>query len=145
MTPIGVVRASVVAEAQRWLGTPFHHQGRIRGAGVDCAMLLAEVYECCGLIGRVDPGHYPPDWHLHRDAERYLDRLLMHARELRGPPKPGDAAVFRFGRTYSHGAIVTAWPMVIHAYWAAGSVVWGDATRYPLAEREVRFFGVIDD
>ncbi len=138
-------RAAVVAEAERWLGTPFHHQGRVRGAGVDCAMLLAEVYERCGLVAHVDPGYYPPDWHMHRDAERYLDRLLAHGRELDGPPLPGDVAVFRFGRTFSHGAIVAAWPRVIHAYWAVGRVVWGDATLYPLAGRAVKFFRVIDD
>jgi cell wall-associated NlpC family hydrolase len=138
-------RQAVVAETQTWLGTPFHHQGRVKGAGVDCAMLLAEVFERCGLVGRVDPGYYPPDWHMHRDAERYLDRLLDHARELVGPPRPGDVAVFRFGRTFSHGAIVIAWPRLIHAYWAARQVVWGDATLYPLAGREVKFFGVIDD
>jgi hypothetical protein len=71
-------------------------------------------------------------------------KLLPHAHELAGPPKPGDVAVFRYGRTYSHGAIVIAWPRLIHAYWQRG-VVWGDATLYPLAGRPVRFFGVIDD
>jgi NlpC/P60 family putative phage cell wall peptidase len=136
-------RTAIVAEAETWLGTPFHHQGRVKGAGVDCAMLLAEIYHRCGLVPYVDPGYYPPDWHLHRDAERYLEKLLPYAHELAGPPKPGDVAVFRYGRTYSHGAIVVAWPQVIHAYWQRG-VVWGDATLYPLAGRPVRFFGVID-
>jgi cell wall-associated NlpC family hydrolase len=32
------IRAAVVAEARSWLGTPFHHQGRVKAAGVDCAM-----------------------------------------------------------------------------------------------------------
>lgn len=136
-------RAAVVAEARSWLGTPFHHQGRVKGAGVDCAMLLAEVYHRCGLVPYVDPGYYPPDWHLHRDAERYLEKLMPHARELAGPPEPGDVAVFQFGRTFSHGAIVVAWPVLIHAYWRRG-VVWGDATLHPLAGRRARFFGVID-
>jgi cell wall-associated NlpC family hydrolase len=145
MTGMNPIRAEVVAEARSWLGTPFHHQGRVKGAGVDCAMLLAEIYERCGVVGHVDPGYYPPDWHMHRDAERYLDRLLSYAHELDRPPRAGDAAVFRFGRTFSHGAIVTEWPAVIHAYWAVGRVVWGDATRYPLAGRDARFFGIIDD
>jgi cell wall-associated NlpC family hydrolase len=145
MTEIEASRAAVTAEAEAWIGTPFHHQGRVKGAGVDCAMLLAEVYERCGLVAHFDPGYYPPDWHLHRDAERYLDRLLLYARELDRLPLPGDACVFRFGRTFSHGAIVISWPRIIHAYWAAGRVVWGDATGYPLAGRPVRFFGVIDD
>jgi NlpC/P60 family putative phage cell wall peptidase len=136
-------RRLVLAEAQSWLGTPFHHQGRVKGAGVDCAMLLAEIYHRCGLVPYVDPGYYPPDWHLHRDAERYLEKLMPYARELAGPPAPGDVAVFQFGRTFSHGAIVTAWPRLIHAYWRRG-VVWGDATLHPLVGRQARFFGVID-
>lgn len=143
MEPAGCVRAALVAEAQSWLGTPFHHQGRVKGGGVDCAMLLAEVYHRCGLVPSIDPGYYPPDWHLHRDAERYLEKLLPYARELAGPPLPGDVAVFRFGRTFSHGAIVIEWPRLIHAYWQRG-VVWGDAKLNPLVDHKVRFFGVIN-
>ena len=82
---------------------------------------------------------YVPDWHMHRDAERYMEGLLGYARPIEGPPLPGDIALFRFGRVFSHGAIVVEWPRLIHAYWSIG-VVWGDATLYPLKERDVRFF-----
>jgi len=85
-----------------------------------------------------------PDWHLHRDAERYLEGLACHACEIAGPPQgtgplPGDIALFRFGRTYSHGAVVIRWPRVVHAYWSIG-VVYGDARLHPLVGRPVRFF-----
>ncbi|MGC2411753.1 MAG: hydrolase [Stellaceae bacterium] len=132
-------RAAVVAEAESWIGTPFHHEARVKGAGVDCLMLLAEVYASAGVVGRVAVPHYPADWHMHRDAERYREGLLDYAREIETPPAPGDIALFRFGRVFSHGAIVAEWPRVIHAYWAIG-VVWGDATLHPLKGREVRFF-----
>jgi cell wall-associated NlpC family hydrolase len=134
-----VQREAIIAEAKSWIGTPFHHEARVKGAGVDCLMLLAEVYERAGICGHITVPHYPPDWHLHRDAERYSDGLLGHAREIAGPPEPGDIALFRFGRTFSHGAIVIEWPRLIHAYWRSG-VVWGDATLFPLAGRPVRFF-----
>jgi NlpC/P60 family putative phage cell wall peptidase len=137
-------RAAVIAEAESWIGTPFHHAARIKGIGVDCLMLLAEVYERAGIIGHIDPLFYVPDWHLHRDAERYLDGLVRYAREIAGPPQPGDIALFRFGRTFSHGAIVTGWPRLIHAYWNIG-VVQGDATLHPLADRPVRFFSPFSD
>ena len=139
------LRKAVVAEAESWIGTPFHHAARVKGAGVDCLMLLAEVYERAGVTeGHVAPPFYVPDWHLHQGAERYMEGLLGYTREIAGPPKgpdplPGDIALFRFGRTYSHGAIVAAWPRVVHAYWHTG-VVWGDATLYPLRDRPVRFF-----
>lgn len=133
-------RTVIVAEAMSWIGTPFHHAARIKGAGVDCLMLLAEVYERAGIVQRVEPPFYVPDWHLHRDAERYLEGLGNYAREIATAPQPGDIALFRFGRTYSHGAIVVEWPRLIHAYWAARIVTWADATLYPLAGRPVKFF-----
>jgi cell wall-associated NlpC family hydrolase len=136
------LRAAVLEEARGWIGTPFHHEARVKGAGVDCAMLLAEVYERAGLIGRIDIPHYPPDWHLHRDAERFLARLAAHAREIAGPPEPGDIALFRYGRCFSHGAIVIDWPQVVHANFLARAVTWGDATREPLRGRAVKFFSV---
>ena len=43
-------RAAVVAEAATWLRTPYHHMGRVKNAGTDCLMLLAEVYEAAGVI-----------------------------------------------------------------------------------------------
>jgi len=67
------------------------------------------------------------------------DGLARHASEIKGPPLPGDIALFRFGRTFSHGAIVTDWPRLVHAYWNIG-VVYGDANLHPLAGRPVRFF-----
>lgn len=132
------LRSQVVREAESWIGTPFHHAARVKGGGVDCLMLLAEVYERAGVAAHIEPPFYVPDWHLHRDAERYMEGLLGYARPV-AAPEPGDVALFRFGRTFSHGAIVVAWPRLIHAYWAIG-VVWGDATLYPLAGRPVRFF-----
>ena len=36
-------RQRVVAEAETWLRTPYHHMGRIKGGGIDCPTLLAEV------------------------------------------------------------------------------------------------------
>ena len=139
MTEVERIRQAVVAEAKEWIGTPFHHAARVKGHGVDCLMLLTEVYERAGASCHIEPPFYVPDWHLHRDAERYMEGLLQYATPIAGPPLAGDIALFRFGRTFSHGAIVTDWPRLIHAYWAMG-VVWGDATLYPLKGRDVRFF-----
>lgn len=67
------LRARIVEEARSWLGTPYHHHAMVKGAGVDCAMLLVAVYGAVGLLPEgFDPRPYPQDWHLHRDCERYL-------------------------------------------------------------------------
>jgi NlpC/P60 family putative phage cell wall peptidase len=131
-------RATVLAEARSWLGTPYHHMGRIRGAGTDCLMLLVEVYSASGIIPPVSIPFYPPDWHLHRGTERYLDGVMQYASEV-AKAEPGDVALFKFGRCFAHGAIVVKWPRLIHAWHNAG-VVYGDAIQAPLAPRAVRFF-----
>jgi cell wall-associated NlpC family hydrolase len=113
-------RAAVVAEARTWIGTDFHHESRVKRAGVDCAGLLAAVYHNVGLIPDLKLAHYPSDWFLHRDGERFLNHVLEFATEVEPPPKriplPGDVVVWKFGRCFSHGAIVEQWPAVIHAH-----------------------------
>lgn len=113
------IRAQVVAEARTWLNTPYHHQGGIKGAGVDCAFFLIRVFHAVGLIPDIDPRPYPPDWHLHRDAERYLEWVKQYGRAVMDP-HPGDIALYQFGRCISHGAIVLDWPTVIHSYIGQG-------------------------
>jgi len=117
MTPLELQqRLAVVAEAESWLGTPYHHEARIKGHGVDCAQILVGVFANVGLIEPMALPHYPMDWNLHRDEERYLDILAHYTRETEKQPQPGDIVVWKFGRCFSHGAVVVAWPIVIHAY-----------------------------
>jgi len=118
-----LVRAAIVAEARSWLGTPYHHMARVKGAGVDCGQLLAAVYENAGVTPHVEPESYFPDFMMHRDEERFLGYVERYARQVFNlEPLPGDVALFRFGRVISHGAIVIAWPEVIHAYIDTGDV-----------------------
>jgi cell wall-associated NlpC family hydrolase len=137
---IAVLRRRVLDEARGWLGTPYHHMGRVKGAGVDCLTFLAEVYERAGVIGHVEIPFYPPDWNLHRSEELYVGGVLGRAIEVAGPPQPGDIALFKFGRCFAHGAIVTSWPRLIHAHARAGAVIRGDATQPDLVGRAVKFF-----
>lgn len=112
-------RAAVLAEARSWLRTPYHHAAKIKGVGVDCATLLIAVYASVGLIEPIDPGYYPPDWALHKDEERYLGWVEKVAKPIE-TPQPADIALWQFGRSYSHGAIVVAWPQIIHAQVGVG-------------------------
>ena len=103
-------RNEVVAEARRWIGTPYHHQADVLGAGVDCGMLLVRVYVDTGVVPPFDPRPYPVQWHLHRDDERYLGFLIERGVEVEAPA-PGDIVVWKIGRAFAHGGIVTAWPL----------------------------------
>lgn len=125
MSQEALQRMAVVAQAKTWVGTPYHHEARVKGAGVDCAMLLAEVYEAAGLIPHTVPPHYPPDWHLHRSEERYLNFITKYAQPLAedAPRLPGDVVTYKFGRCISHAAIVIDWPLVIHAVKPLGVIV----------------------
>ena len=122
--PLDAQRAAVVAEARSWIGTPYHHAADVKGAGVDCAMLLVRVFSDLGLVEPFDPRPYTRDWMLHRDDERYLGFLLARAREV-AEPGPGDVVLFRFGRCYAHGGVVAARePLtIVHAFAPARFVV----------------------
>jgi len=133
-------REAVIAEAKTWLGTAYHHQGRVKGAGVDCATLLCEVYYAAGVVPYIDPTPYPPDWHMHRSDERYLGWLREYAAPV-DAPKPGDVAVWRFGRCFSHGAIVIGGTQIIHSYLKQGCVL-ADMAHEPLKDRPVMFFSL---
>ncbi len=132
-------RAAVVAEAEKWLRTPWHHGARVLGAGVDCGQLLVAAYAGAGLVESFDTGPYPPDYMLHQSDELFLAMVQRWLVET-DRPLPGDVAIWKYGRCYSHGAIIKAWPIVVHAYRPEGSVGYGDASKGKLACLPVRFF-----
>jgi cell wall-associated NlpC family hydrolase len=134
-------RRRIVEATKSWLSTPYHHHANIKGLGVDCAMILAMVYHEAGVCDFIDPRPYPTDWMLHHDSERYLEGILPHVTEIsRAQAQPGDFAVFKFGRTFSHSAIIIEWPTVIHAYIRERSVVLADITKAPFVGRPAKFF-----
>ena len=117
-------RAAVVREARSWIGTRYHNCADKKGIGVDCGMLLVRVFCDLKLCPHFDPRPYPPDWHLHRSEEKYLGFVFDRAHEVERP-QPGDVAVFKFGRCYSHGGIVVevAPLSIVHAFARARCVL----------------------
>jgi len=127
----------VVSEAWAWIGTPYHHHARLKGKGVDCAQLLCAVYFDAGVVPEIVTGHYAIDWHLHRGEELYLDWLARFGRRLEPGEQVqgGDVAVYRFGRTFSHGCIYVSEIELVHSYLGAG-VILTRLDEEPLASRE---------
>lgn len=112
-------RDNIVNAALGWLHTPFHHEARIKGVGVDCLQLIVAAYLEAGLLPpNVDDflEHYPHDAHLHNADEQYIQGLLDHGWIEVEAPQKGDVAMFKIGRRFSHGVIVTDWPLAVHAY-----------------------------
>ena len=114
-------RAAVIAEAMDFRGSRYHHMGRVKGAGVDCLTLIVEAYERAGVIPHYDLPYYSPQFNLHRSTETYLQGLLGFGREIE-EPLPADIVIWKFGRVYSHAAIVIEWPRIIHAHLNLGVI-----------------------
>lgn len=135
------MRKRIVEEAQSWIKTPYHHEARVKGAGVDCGMFILEVFERVGLIPHIVPPHYSPDFMLHRNEEWYVQLILTYAEELNNSPfLPGDAVVMKNGRIFSHGGIIIDWPRIVHASAPERSVTYGDMDRLPLSRKVKRIF-----
>lgn len=142
-------RQLVIDVAASWLGTPYVSNAMIkhRRGGVDCAMILVDVYCTAGIVPKdFDPRPYPPQWHMHRGEEIYLNFVQSFAKEIFTTPKPGDVVLFQIGRLYAHGAIVTDWPKAIHACAPGGAgrvnIAKNCIGKHALANLPQRYFSV---
>lgn len=115
-------RADLVAEARTWVGTRYHHQGRLKGVGVDCIGLIGGVALACALPGARE---WAEDAPLHAYARRPDATLLMAScsRFMDRVPnatdiQPADVLVFAIEGEPRHFALVSALrpTRVIHAY-----------------------------
>ena len=123
-----MIGPQVVAEARRWIGTPYVHQASVRGAGTDCLGLLRGVWR--SVIGpEPEPiPAYTPDWAEPSGQEVLLaacDRWLL-PREP-GSAAEGDVLLFRMrpGAVAKHLGILVrpgASGSFIHAYSGHGVI-----------------------
>ena len=111
-------RARILAAARRFVGTPYHHQAALAGAGCDCLGLIRGVWR--ELYG-AEPEHpppYTPDWGEVGDAEPMLDAARRHLTPLDlARIGPGDVLLFRLrpGCPMKHAAILSEGGRMIHA------------------------------
>lgn len=126
------LRQQVVREARSWIGTPYEHCADIKGVGVDCGMLIVRVFNDLGIHTVPDPRPYTPDWHMHRVEENYLMRVLAHGKVVE-TPQIGDVMLFKVGRCYSHGGIVSKLdPLtIIHASYPSRITLEEEISRSP--------------
>lgn len=118
-------RAAVIAEALTWVGTPYAQLGNHKGFNIDCSMLLVRCWVDAGIFEPFDPRPYPPEWHLHRSEERYLEWMAALAEEV-DVPVPGDIILYQFGRCFSHGGIYIGDDIIVHAYVYEGQCTRGN-------------------
>lgn len=112
--------------ACEWLGTPYMDNSMVKGVGVDCAHLLlasllgAELLQ----VDDVQIEQYSNEWHLHRSEEKFLQHIEKVADEVPlDEVQVGDFLLYQYGRCISHGAIVVARDLLIHAYVGEGVIL----------------------
>jgi cell wall-associated NlpC family hydrolase len=76
------------------------------------------------------------------NRERFGVSEASASSEIQTTPQPADFVVFKFGRTFSHGAIVIKWPLIIHSYIPHGVMLADALTDAQLISREMKVFAV---
>lgn len=110
-----VTRADIIAEANEWLGTPFHWQQSAKGAGCDCKGLVAGVARELGM-----PEGRSLYASMQASADGRVDTALLRKgiEEVMIPvddPQPGDVLLLKMAGKPQHMAILID-GRIIHTY-----------------------------
>lgn len=114
-----IERDRIVAEARRWIGTPYRHQASLHGVGCDCLGLVRGVWRALYGSEPEAPPPYTPDWAEARGRDTLLDAATRHL--IRIEPfdvAAGDVLLFRWRENLpaKHAAIVTCADTMVHAH-----------------------------
>ena len=98
-------RDDIVNLARTCVGTPWRHQGRVAGFGLDCIGLLVHVARKLDLAGagysKTNYAHFPDQARLQRELAEYLDRITF------ADSQPGDVALIADDENHSvHTGII---------------------------------------
>ncbi|MDE3017062.1 MAG: C40 family peptidase [Pseudomonadota bacterium] len=119
----------IIEQARTWLGTPYHHQARLKGVGCDCLGLVVGVADELGLTHRdgrllrsfdeTDYSHQPDGARLTAMLQSVLDEIPKEEAE------PGDLVLFSIEGNPQHVGLLTDYEGlgVIHCYAPSRKVV----------------------
>lgn len=119
--------ALVVAEARKWLGTPYVHQASVQGVGTDCLGLLRGVWRALYGSEPVTIPAYTRDWAEAEGREELIEAGNRWLLPCGADIAEGDVLVFRMrtGSIAKHlGIVSSAGPSAafVHAYTGHGVV-----------------------
>lgn len=132
--------AHIVAEARRWLGTPYQHQASLRGVGTDCLGLVRGIWRALYGVEAEAVPPYSPGWAeagpgaglgagpgagpragtVAGKGETLLHAAQRHLVQIEGADlQAGDVLLFRprMDGPVRHCAIASQTGWIIHAYW----------------------------
>jgi NlpC/P60 family putative phage cell wall peptidase len=121
---------NIVKQARTWLGTPFHHQARLKGKGCDCLGLIVGVVDELSLkdkYGQPLAGYDEITYSKEPDGEYLAQKLTSLLDEVPlDDACAGDLALFKVRENPQHLAIFTDYEGtlgMIHCYAQARRVV----------------------
>jgi NlpC/P60 family putative phage cell wall peptidase len=101
----------IVAQARTWLGTPFHHQARLKGKGCDCLGLIVGVVDELDLKDKsgVRLASYDEVTYSREPNGAYLMQKLtgLLAEVPVAEARAGDLALFKVQENPQHLAILS--------------------------------------
>jgi len=119
MAASNIHQDAILAEARRWIGTPFHHQASTLGAGTDCLGLIRGIWRTLyGAEPELVPP-YAPDWAEATGRETLLEAARRNLVEIASDDaSPGDVLLFRLkpNAPARHCAILSRKGQMIHAW-----------------------------
>jgi cell wall-associated NlpC family hydrolase len=126
----------IVAQAKTWLGTHYHHQGRLKKSergkgGVDCIGLIIGLIDELGIqdgdgnslvsADETNYSMYPEQGRLIRSIQKHLREVPIEKMAV------GDILLFKTFRDPQHVGLLTQYPSggpgLIHCNSSAGMVV----------------------
>lgn len=117
----------VIAEAERWIGTPYRKHARLRGQGCDCLGFVIGVWEAV-TSGTVPPFAYALR-HTGKDQEATLRKILTPVLFPVSKIREGDVVLLRFrreARGQHFGILAGSGSVLLHCVEGRGVV----ASRY---------------
>jgi cell wall-associated NlpC family hydrolase len=130
------VQQQIISAARSWLGTQYHHQGRLKrshetSGGVDCIGLIIGVAKELGLrskTGKLLAEFDETDYSPQPDGvslARFLETHLIPVKKEK--IKPADALLFKIFKHPRHVGVATNYNNdhlgIIHCYSGSGKVV----------------------
>lgn len=113
--------ARIAELARSCLGTPFRHQARVPGVGIDCAGLLVHVLDGLGLP-YIDERGYP-----HRPHNNLIRSILDSQPSLqpvrRSEMQAGDVLLMHLENPQPNHVAIYTGETIVHAYFRSAKVV----------------------
>ena len=97
----------IAKAAESYIGTPHVNGAKVKGAGIDCGMLLIASLEDAGIIKKdsIKIAPYSNEWHLHHSDEWFLSYVRKYCKK----------AAVEYGRCISHAGVYIGDGIIVHA------------------------------